>query len=214
MLAQYGCSPTLLVPGTIVKRYSKFIRRLQDFGVELGVHSYDHVDLKAVPPEVAGQQLLRAAQTFAQYGIQLYGFRCPYLSYTDELLNEFRQKKVHIAVVVDEYGGMAGIVSLENILEEIVGEIQDEYDDEEEDIKKIAPDSYICDARTPIHDINEALCIELPETESDSIGGFVFNLLGIWPSLDSVDISLRDIVSAFVGSLIFLIILWIFRRQS
>jgi CBS domain containing-hemolysin-like protein len=101
----------------------------------------------------------------------------------DELLNEFRQKKVHIAVVVDEYGGMAGIVCLENILEEIVGEIQDEYDDEEEDIKKISPDSYLCDARTPIHDINETLDLDLPETESESIGGFVFNQFGKIPNI-------------------------------
>jgi len=101
----------------------------------------------------------------------------------DELLNEFRQKKVHIAVVVDEYGGMAGIVCLENILEEIVGEIQDEYDDEEEEIKKISPDSYLCDARTPIHDINETLGIDLPENESESIGGLVFNRFGKIPNI-------------------------------
>ncbi|HEB29478.1 MAG TPA: HlyC/CorC family transporter [Spirochaetes bacterium] len=101
----------------------------------------------------------------------------------DELLSEFRQKKMHIAVVVDEYGGMAGIVCLENILEEIVGDIQDEYDDEEEDIKKISPDSYLCDAWTPIHEINENLDLDLPENESDSIGGFVFNRFGKIPNI-------------------------------
>jgi len=99
----------------------------------------------------------------------------------DDLLKEFRHKKVHIAVVVDEYGGMAGIVCLENILEEIVGEIQDEYDNEEEEIKKLSSGIYICNARTSIDDINEALNVNLPVDSSDSIGGFIFNLLGKIP---------------------------------
>jgi magnesium and cobalt transporter len=102
----------------------------------------------------------------------------------DELLKDFRQKKVHIAVVVDEYGGMAGIVCLENILEEIVGEIQDEYDDEEEEIKRLAPNSYILDARTPIPEINEEIHIDLPEDGSDTVGGFVFNLFGKIPAVN------------------------------
>lgn len=87
-LARSGCSPTFLVPGTLVKRYSKFIRQLQDRGVEIGAHSHDHIDLKAFPPEVARKQLQRAAQTFAHYGIELHGFRCPYLSCTDKLCHE------------------------------------------------------------------------------------------------------------------------------
>ncbi len=99
----------------------------------------------------------------------------------DELLKEFREKKVHIAVVVDEYGGMAGIVFLENIIEEIVGEIQDEYDNEEEEIKKVGENEYECDARMQISDINEILGIELPLDGSDTIGGFVFNLFGKIP---------------------------------
>jgi CBS domain containing-hemolysin-like protein len=102
----------------------------------------------------------------------------------DDLLKEFKQRKVHIAVVVDEYGGMAGIVSLENILEEIVGEIQDEYDNEEEDIKKISNGSYICDARTLISDINEELSLNLPVNGSDTLGGFVFNLFGKIPEVN------------------------------
>jgi magnesium and cobalt transporter len=100
----------------------------------------------------------------------------------DELLKEFRQKRVHIAVVVDEYGGMAGIVCLEDILEQIVGDIQDEYDDEEENIKRLGPDSFICDARTLIGDINEELGVNLPSDSGDTIGGFVFNLFGKVPN--------------------------------
>jgi len=100
----------------------------------------------------------------------------------DELLKEFKEKKVHIAVVVDEYGGMAGIVCLENILEEIVGEIQDEYDNEEEEIKKISENTYECDGRIQISDLNELLNIDLPEDSTDTLGGFVFNLFGRIPT--------------------------------
>jgi magnesium and cobalt transporter len=102
----------------------------------------------------------------------------------DELLKEFRQKRVHIAVVVDEYGGMAGIVCLENILEEIVGEIQDEYDvNEEEEIVKLSKNSYLLDARTQLVELNEELNIRLPLNGSDTVGGFVFNLFGKIPGV-------------------------------
>jgi hypothetical protein len=86
-LAEYGCSPTLPTPGSVVLRYPQFIRSLQDGGVEIAVHSYDHVDLAAYPPLEASKQLARAAQVFAQHGIHVHGFRCPYLSCTDELLD-------------------------------------------------------------------------------------------------------------------------------
>jgi len=99
----------------------------------------------------------------------------------DELLKEFRQKKMHIAVVVDEYGGMAGIVCLEDILEEIVGDIQDEYDNEEEEIRKVEENTYICDARILISELNKELNINLPADSSDTLGGFVFNLFGKIP---------------------------------
>lgn len=99
----------------------------------------------------------------------------------DDLLKELQQRKEHIAVVVDEYGGMAGIVCLEDILEEIVGEIQDEYDQEEEEIKKVSENTYICDSRTPIEDVNEELHLNLPLNGSDTLGGFVFNLFGKIP---------------------------------
>jgi magnesium and cobalt transporter len=100
----------------------------------------------------------------------------------DELLRELQQKKEHIAIVVDEYGGMAGIVCLENILEEIVGEIQDEYDNEEEEIEKISDSTYICDARTLIQTIEQELDLELPTGGSDTIGGFVFDMFGKIPN--------------------------------
>jgi len=86
-LAEYGCAPTLPTPGYIVQRYPQFLRHLQDAGAEIAVHGYDHVDLGVYPPTEACEQLGRAAQVFAHHGIEVYGFRCPYLSCTDDLLD-------------------------------------------------------------------------------------------------------------------------------
>jgi magnesium and cobalt transporter len=77
---------------------------------------------------------------------------------------------------------MAGIVCLENIIEEIVGEIQDEYDHEEEEIKKVSPVAYICDARTIIADLNETLGISISSEGTETVGGYVFNLFGKVPN--------------------------------
>jgi len=85
-LAEYGCAPTFPTPGRVVQRYSPFFRYLQEVGVEMAVHGYDHVDLKAYPLAEAGKQLSRAADVFADYGIEVHGFRCPYLSCTDDLV--------------------------------------------------------------------------------------------------------------------------------
>jgi hypothetical protein len=70
-----------------VKRYSSFIRHLQDLGAEIAVHGNDHIDLKTLPPMEAGRQLMKAVQTFKLYGIEAHGFRCPYLSCSDELVD-------------------------------------------------------------------------------------------------------------------------------
>lgn len=86
-MAQHGCAPTFPTPGVVVNRYPEFLRRLQDAGAEIAVHGYEHVDLRAYPPQEASQQLVRAAQTFASHGIEVHGFRCPYLSCSDALLN-------------------------------------------------------------------------------------------------------------------------------
>ncbi len=100
-----------------------------------------------------------------------------------ELLHEFQTQKVHMAIVLDEYGGTAGLVTIEDILEELVGEIVDEYDaDEPEPLTRIDDDTMEIDARVRIDEINEELDIELPESESyDTIGGFVFSALGRIP---------------------------------
>jgi len=103
----------------------------------------------------------------------------------DELLREFKQKKLHLAVVVDEYGGLGGIVTLEDILEVIVGDINDEYDTEElPEFEKIGPNSYDIDSRMLISDFNDKLNLNIPTDDFDTIGGFVFDLFGRVPEKD------------------------------
>jgi putative hemolysin len=99
------------------------------------------------------------------------------------LLHEFQNQKLHIAVVLDEYGGTAGIVTLEDILEELVGEIADEYEETSpEPVKKIDRDTIEADARTYIDDLNDEFELNLPEDEDyETVGGFVFSRLGYIP---------------------------------
>ncbi len=99
----------------------------------------------------------------------------------DTLLKEFKRRHVHIAVAVDEYGGVSGIVCMEDIIEEIVGDIQDEFDHEEEDIIKIGNNIFQCEGRVNIEDLNEQLSINLPTMDFDTLGGFVFDLFGKIP---------------------------------
>ncbi len=99
----------------------------------------------------------------------------------DELLREFKRRKLHIAVSVDEYGGVSGIICLEDILELIVGDIQDEFDNESEDIVEISANVYLCDARTDIDELNDLLHLNLPNEDFETIGGFVFELFGKIP---------------------------------
>ncbi|QDU34106.1 Magnesium and cobalt efflux protein CorC [Poriferisphaera corsica] len=103
-----------------------------------------------------------------------------------DLLAEFKAQKIHLAIVIDEYGGTAGIVTVEDIVEEIIGDIQDEYELEEEPQQIIILDSNTAniDARTHIDDINDQFDIELPEDEDyDTIGGYVFSSLGHIPNV-------------------------------
>ena len=99
----------------------------------------------------------------------------------DSLLREFKRLHVHIAIAVDEYGGVSGIVSMEDIIEEIVGDIQDEFDNETEDIINIDDKSWLCDARTDIDEINDKLKLHIEADDIETIGGYVFNLIGEIP---------------------------------
>jgi CBS domain containing-hemolysin-like protein len=100
----------------------------------------------------------------------------------DELLHEFQRGRLHLAIVVDEYGGTSGLVTLEDLIEEIVGEIQDEYDVEEKTIEKIGEDLWTVEGQTDIKEINLALAVELPDVKDiNTIGGFITDLLGHLP---------------------------------
>jgi len=108
-------------------------------------------------------------------------FFVPDSKHIDDLLREFRKKKVQIAVVVDEYGGVSGIVCMEDIIEEIVGDIQDEFDDETDDIMPIEEGIWLCDARVNLEDLAEETGLEFPSDDFDTLGGFVFDLFGKIP---------------------------------
>ena len=97
------------------------------------------------------------------------------------LLREFKRRHLHIAIAIDEYGGISGIVTMEDIIEEIVGDIQDEFDKENEDIIFINENTWLCDARINLSDLNETIETQFPEEDCDSLGGFVFDLFGKVP---------------------------------
>ena len=105
------------------------------------------------------------------------------------LLREFQKKQVHMAVVIDEYGGMAGIVTLEDIMEEIVGEIEDEYDRPIALIKRISSDEALVDGDTSVHELNRTMDLELPEDEGVTVSGLIIHRLEAMPKAnDSVTV--------------------------
>nr|WP_246525523.1 hemolysin family protein [Geomobilimonas luticola] len=101
----------------------------------------------------------------------------------EELLQEFKKKRVHLAIVVDEYGGTSGLVTIEDLLEEIVGDIQDEYDVEEEWLVQEADGSLVVDGRLPIEELEEHFGIEVEREKFDTVGGLLFHLTGRIPAV-------------------------------
>jgi putative hemolysin len=99
----------------------------------------------------------------------------------DDLLREFQRNKVHMAIVVDEYGGVSGLVTMEDALEELVGEIVDEFDIEEILCRQIDSQTYVVSARLPLDEFNEKLGVSIPREDADTIGGHVFHLFGKLP---------------------------------
>jgi putative hemolysin len=100
----------------------------------------------------------------------------------NDLLRQMRAQHFHMALVVDEYGGTAGIVCMEDIIEELIGEIHDEYDLAENEIQKRPDGSFLVNASLAVADLNEELDLDIPESdEYDSIGGYVLNELGSIP---------------------------------
>jgi putative hemolysin len=125
--------------------------------------------VKEKPLDTAAESLIRPA------------YYVPESKKVDELLADFRRERTHIAVVLDEYGGTAGLVTIEDLLEEIVGEIQDEYDREDVAVRQVGPDVLEADGVVSLDEIREHWDIELPDEDVDTLGGFILHLLGRAP---------------------------------
>lgn len=108
-------------------------------------------------------------------------FFIPETKNLEELLQEFRKRRVHIAIVIDEYGGTSGLITIEDLLEQIVGDIQDEYDTEDELLLSQPDGSALIDARLPIEDFEEHFNINVERDKFDTVGGLIFHLLGRIP---------------------------------
>ncbi len=108
-------------------------------------------------------------------------FFVPESKMIDDLLTEFRARRQHLAIVVDEYGGTAGIVTLEDVLEEIVGDIQDEYDTEEVLVERLDEDTAVCSAKIHLDDLSDRLGMKFPEDAPDSLSGFLYQMIGSVP---------------------------------
>lgn len=102
----------------------------------------------------------------------------------DSLFFEMQKLKQHIAILIDEYGGFSGIVTMEDIIEEVMGEIDDEYDEEEVEIEKIDDDTYLLDGSADLDDINEELGTDFDSEDSETIGGFLVDIMGEIPDAD------------------------------
>lgn len=101
----------------------------------------------------------------------------------DALLKDFRQKRYHMAIVVDEYGGVSGLVTIEDILEQIVGDIEDEYDDDDaENIRQISHNVFMVSALTPVDEFNESFATQFDEEEASTIGGIILHAFGHMPT--------------------------------
>jgi putative hemolysin len=105
----------------------------------------------------------------------------------DDLLHEMQQKRVHVAIVADEYGGTAGLITIEDLIEEIVGEIRDEYDVEEAKIEEVSDSEALFDARVSIRDVNDTLDLNLEDEDFDTLGGLLYHELGKVPNVGDED---------------------------
>lgn len=129
----------------------------------------------------------------------------------DDLLREFQLGKKHMAVVVDEYGGTSGIVTLEDILEEIVGEILDEYDHEPPLVRQTGPRQFVAAGWVTIEHLNAALAVSLPSDEVDTLGGFLYNLIGRVPE-EGEEVGFAGIrfkISRLEGQRIVEVVVWL-----
>lgn len=169
-------SPEAFLPELIESAHSRFPvignNRDEVIGILLAKELLPYCSLQsAQPQEFRLKDLLRPA-TFVPESKRL-----------NLLLNDFRETHNHMAIVVNEYGGVAGLVTIEDILEQIVGDIEDEYDIDEDhpEIREVAPNQYHVEALLPIEEFNEYFEVQLSDEEFDTIGGLVINGFGHVP---------------------------------
>jgi putative hemolysin len=134
---------------------------LKDYMIEASKHGFDNVEIRSI-------------------------LRKPYFvpenKNIDDLFKELQQSNNHMAILIDEYGGFAGIVTIEDLIEEVMGNIFDEYDEIEQDVKKIDSNNFIVDGLLSIDEVNDYLDLDLQSEHSETIGGFVVDLMGSIPS--------------------------------
>jgi Mg2+/Co2+ transporter CorC len=125
--------------------------------------------------------------TMSLHNLLREAYFVPEAKKVDELLEELQSRRIHIAIVVDEFGGVSGLVTLEDIVEEIVGEIRDEYDQSEENlVQAINENEYVFHGRIDLDDFNELMGTELPKSEADTLGGFIFSHFGHVPAAGDI----------------------------
>jgi CBS domain containing-hemolysin-like protein len=128
--------------------------------------------------------LLAANKQWVLKDIVRKAYYIPETKKINDLLGELQQKRIQIAIVLDEFGGTAGLVTLEDIVEELVGEIQDEYDEEKPIVEKISDTEFVVDAYATVYDVNEYLPHDLPEDmDVDTVGGLVSDVFGKIPDV-------------------------------
>ncbi|WP_053983568.1 hemolysin family protein [Niameybacter massiliensis] len=117
----------------------------------------------------------------------------------NELFKNFKESKNHIAILIDEYGGFSGIVTMEDLVEEVMGDIDDEYDIEKLKIEQMDEKTYLVNGSTGIHDLKYTLGLELPEGEYDTLNGFLTTYMGAIPD-EGVEVALEDIKYTIVSA--------------
>lgn len=139
---------------------------MKDFMIEARKHGFESVDIKG---------LLRKP------------YFVPESKNIDDLFRELQETKVHIAILIDEYGGFSGIVTIEDLIEEVMGNIDDEYDDSEAKLLKINDNTYLIDGQYYIDDLNDELLLNLESEEHETIGGLIIDILGEIPDEDETE---------------------------
>lgn len=139
---------------------------MKDFMIEARKHGFENVDIRS---------LLRKP------------YLVPESKNIDDLFRELQETKVHIAILIDEYGGVSGIVTIEDLIEEVMGNIDDEYDDSEAKLQKLDDNTYLIDGQYYIDDLNDELQLNLESEEHETIGGLIIDFLGEIPDEDEAE---------------------------